>query len=168
MVHVAVTDIRGWRLMDVEKGKKRKWLVPVIAIAVVLLLFASYQWIIPRTNLEIRTVYHESPGGGGTGGVININILLINKGNRRIDDLDCMVIVRETGGREVGRNNLESMDLSRGTNAEIKLNVIGSQYRGYRISIDLSFEEFRGRETVTLEHSTTEDQMNLVFVDNIR
>jgi hypothetical protein len=137
-------------------------------IGVVLISFVTYQWIIPRTNLEVRTVYHESPGGGGTGGVINLNVLLTNWGNREISDLDCLVIVRNDQGDEVARNEIESMVLNRGENAEIKLTFIGSQYVGYVIFIDIEFLSSGDRHGREIDHDTIEEQMNLVFVDNIR
>ena len=65
------------------------WLVPLAVLILVLLSFGTYQWIIPRTDLEVRTVYHEAPGGGGTGGTVNINVLLTNLGNREIGSLEC-------------------------------------------------------------------------------
>jgi hypothetical protein len=157
-----------WGLMEEKVGKRKRWLIPLTAIVLVILAFASYQWIIPRTNLEVRTVYHESPSGGGTGGVINVNVLITNRGNRPVEDLDCMVIVRDLDGREKGRNMVENMGLERGQNAEIKLTIIGSQYIDYTISVDIDFETYKDSARETLEYHTYEEQMNLVFVDNIR
>lgn len=154
--------------MTIVKREGRRWFIPLIAISLVLIIFASYQWIIPRTDLEVRTVYHESPSGGGTGGVININVLMINKGNRRITGLDCMVIVRDLNGKEVGRNMVEEMDIGNGANTEISITVIGSQYNSYSINIDLDFETTGGSRERSIQHITTEDVMNLVFVNNIR
>lgn len=154
--------------MAVGENRRRRWLVPVMAIAIVVVGFVAYQWIIPRTNLEVRIVYHESPSGGGTGGVMNINVLLTNKGNREISELYCMVIVREAGGKEVARNLVEEMDLGAGSNAEITLTFIGSQYKNYDISTELDFATAGGSREKMLEYTTSEEQMNLVFVENIR
>ena len=150
------------------KGSRKKWFIPLIVLGILLVGFATYQWIIPRTNLEIRTVYHESPGGGGTGGVINLNVLLTNWGNREVSDLECSVRVMDDNGREVARNNIDGMSLSRGDNAEIKISYIGSQYVDYTINIDVSFSAKGEDYERDIEHTTVEDQMNLVFVNNIK
>jgi hypothetical protein len=149
-------------------GSRKKWLVPILVLGIILVAFLTYQWIIPRTNLEIRTVYHESPGGGGTGGVINVNVLLTNWGNRKASSLECSVIITNITGHEVARNNIDDMSLSRGDNAEIKLSFVGSQYSDYIINIDVSFSSTGGTKSADIEHRTVEDQMNLVFVNNIR
>ena len=154
--------------MEQREGSRRKWLVPLIVLGILFLSFMTYQWIIPRTNLEIRTVYHESPGGGGTGGVINLNVLLTNWGNREVTDMDCSVRVIDDSGREVARNNINDMSLSRGDNAEIKISYIGSQYIDYTIKIEISFSSTGDDFQKDIEHRTVEDQMNLVFVNNIR
>ncbi len=154
--------------MEKDGHSKMRWLVPLGVVVIVLLGFIIYQWVIPRTNLEIRTVYHESPGGGGTGGVINLNVLLTNWGNREVSDLDCMVIVHDSNGQEVARNILDDMTLSRSENAEMKLTFIGSQYLLYNISIDIDFRSNGNSHDRFIEHETEEEQMNLVFVDNLR
>ncbi|RLF68833.1 MAG: hypothetical protein DRN57_02830 [Thermoplasmata archaeon] len=145
-----------------------KWWIPVIMVGIVIIAFLFYQWIIPRTNLEVRTVYHESPGGGGTGGVINVNVLLTNWGNREISDLDCRVVVDQVGGGEMARNEAPDLVLGRGENAEIKLSFIGSQFADYKISISLSMICSGSTTERVLVHETEEEQMNLVFVDNLR
>lgn len=154
--------------MEIGEGSRKKWLVPLIVLGILLLAFLTYQWIIPRTNLEIRTVYHESPGGGGTGGSINLNVLLTNWGNRKLGSLDCFVRIYDDHGREVARNDIDDMSLSRGDNAEIRIAFIGSQYIDYTIDIDVSFSSTGDNYSRDIEHRTVEDQMNLVFVNNIR
>lgn len=155
--------------MGEENGHTRKrWLVPVIVILIVFFGFSLYQWVIPRTNLEIRSLYHESPAGGGTGGSINLNVLFTNWGNREITEFSGMIIVRDHKGIEVARNSVDGMVLSRGDNAEVKLSFIGSQYKEYSIHLDVEFSCSGSTHERTIEHVTIEDQMNLVFVDNIR
>jgi hypothetical protein len=154
--------------MEDVKPSRKKWLVPVIVLSIILFGFVSYQWVIPRTNLEVRTVYHESPGGGGTGGTINLNILITNWGNRQVSSLDCFVFILDNTGKEVARNRIQDMTLSRGENAEIKLPFVGSQYIDYSIIIDLGFESSGNDYSDDIQYETQEDQMNLVFVKNIR
>lgn len=134
---------------------------------VVLVAFAAYSYVIPRTELEVRTVYHESPGGGGTGGVINVNILLTNRGNRGLTGLDCSVNVVEANGTEMTRGGIEGGSLLSRDNTEIRLSFIGSHYSTYMIIVVVVFGSMGNTITAEIEHSTIEDSMNLVFVDTV-
>jgi len=154
--------------MEEEKTNRWMWVVPLVVLVVILTLFASYQWIIPRTDLEVRTVYHEAPGGGGTGGTININILLTNLGNRDVSSLDCHATIYIKGGGVVTRHSIVDEVLTQGENVEIKLVHIGSQYETYRLDIDVSFDSVGNSHLENLEYETREDLMNMVFVENIR
>ncbi|MCU0798488.1 MAG: hypothetical protein MUC62_02305 [Candidatus Thermoplasmatota archaeon] len=144
-----------------------KWVAPLIVLLVVLVAFTTYQYILPRTDLEVRTVYHESPGGGGTGGVINVNILLTNKGNREVTGFDCSVNVMMTDGIEMTRGGFEDETLLSRDNTEIRLYFVGSHYSTYRIVVRVVFGSMGNTITQELVHSTIEDSMNLVFVDRI-
>jgi hypothetical protein len=135
---------------------------------VILLGFATYQWVIPRTDLEVRTVYHEAPGGGGTGGTININVLLTNLGNRQVGSLECDVVVSVEGSGIVARHSLGPETLGQGENVEIKIAHIGSHYDTYILDIDLSFDCSGNSLSKDLSYETEEDVMNLVFVENIK
>ena len=152
-----------------EKGSWRikKWVVPLVILLILLISFATYQWIIPRTDLEIRSVYHESPGGGGTGGAINYNVLITNWGNRKVEDLSCSVrIVNSTGG-VVASDSVQDISLSRKENVELKLHFIGDQFSRFRMYTHMIFDCGGDTYIEDFDHSTHEDQMNLVFVDNI-
>ncbi|MGA1848776.1 MAG: hypothetical protein ACMUHB_05485 [Thermoplasmatota archaeon] len=153
-----------------SNGQDRRWMwaLPFAILAVILLSFATYQWAIPRTNLEIRTVYHESPGGGGTGGTLNVNVLFTNKGNREIEDLGSTITVTELGRGIRERYSLDPSNIGTGKNIEVKIAFIGSQYETYLISVSVSFVCTGDSHAQTLEYQTVEDVMNLVFVENIR
>lgn len=144
-----------------------KWAIPFAVIAVILMAFSMYQWIVPRTDLEVRTVYHEAPGGGGTGGLVNVNVLLTNKGNRDIEDLECLVRVINAEGSILVFKDVKGVLLQERDNAELKLVLVGSQYKDYRITIDLVFSSARKDYVRDLEYVTQEDAMNLVFVEDL-
>ncbi|MGA1873789.1 MAG: hypothetical protein ACMUHY_08965 [Thermoplasmatota archaeon] len=151
-----------------EWGNRLIWMIPMIVIIVLLLSFGLYQWIIPRTDLEVRTVYHEAPGGGGTGGTININILLSNLGNREIDSLESSVSVQLKEGGNVARHESGPENLPPGDNVEIKITYIGSHYDTYLISVDLRFDCSGDTHTGSMQYETEEDHMNMVFIHNMR
>ncbi|MEA3559719.1 MAG: hypothetical protein U9R75_10740 [Candidatus Thermoplasmatota archaeon] len=144
-----------------------KWGLPFVVIAMILFTFSMYQWIIPRTDLEVRTVYHEAPGGGGTGGTININVLLTNQGNRDIDDLECIVWVRSGEGEVLSFKEVKNVFLGSRENTEMKLVIVGSHYSVYKIAVELLFHSVGSDHSRDLDYSTSEDAMNLVFVENL-
>ena len=116
---------------------KWMWALPLGVLMVILLSFASYQWIIPRTNLEVRTLYHEAPGGGGTGGTININVLLTNLGNRNVNSLECDVTLSIMDVGVVTRHSMEPDTLVKDENIEIKITYTGSHYDTYLIALEV-------------------------------
>lgn len=148
-----------------DRSNLWKWAIPTGLVVILLFSFATYQWIIPRTELEIRTVYHEAPGGGGTGGMINLNVLLTNWGNREVEDLDCTAVIRETGGSEMGRGIIEGESLLRKDNVEIVIQFVGSQFNTYDIELSIRFGCTGNTYINEFSYSTFEDQMNIVFVD---
>jgi hypothetical protein len=156
-------------MMDDNQNDRRwMWALPFTILAVILLSFATYQWIIPRTNLEIRTVYHEAPGGGGTGGTIHVNVLFTNAGNREISDLESIITVSNAEGGVLARHTLVPTKLEIRKNVEVKLILLGSHYEEYRISISLDFVSSGDSNSNSLTYNTAEDVMTLVFVENIR
>ncbi|MGA1792961.1 MAG: hypothetical protein ACMUHM_03330 [Thermoplasmatota archaeon] len=155
-------------MLKEEWNDKLVWLVPVAVTLILLISFGMYQWVVPRTDLEIRTVYHEAPGGGGTGGTIHFNVLLSNMGNREISSLECSVLVQLKGGGKVASHDMEPEMLAPGDNMEIKITYIGSQYDTYIIDIDVRFDCSGDTHTGSLDYETKEDLMNMVFVENMR
>ena len=141
--------------------------VPAIIVLTLLVGSGLFIYIIPRTDLSVRTVYHETPGGGGTGGVINVNVLLKNSGNTDIEDLSIDVKVLNSTGRYMSGQIGRDVAISPGRCAELKINFVGSQYDTYAISIHLRFESRSGTTIANLDHVTREDEMNLVFIDEL-
>ncbi|MGA1865864.1 MAG: hypothetical protein ACMUFK_00185 [Thermoplasmatota archaeon] len=150
----------GWK-------KKMPWMAPLVVLIFLLISFGMYQWVIPRTDLEVRTVYHEALGGGGTGGTVNVNILLSNLGNRNVRSLECSVSVSLKDGGSVGRHDSGPSNLAAGENIEIRITSIGSHYETYLIDLDVRFECSGNTHLRSLSYETREDTMTLVFVENL-
>lgn len=144
-----------------------RWLIPLIILLVIFVTFATYQWVIPRADLEVRSVYHESPGGGGTGGAINYNVLITNWGNRRVEDLNCAVRIFNSSGGEVAMDSITDVSLYRRDNVEMALHFVGDQFSDFEIRIHLFFDCKGNSYVEDLDYYTKEDQMNIVFVDHI-
>lgn len=147
---------------------KWMWALPLGVLLVIMLSFATYQWFIPRTDLEVRTVYHEAPGGGGTGGTININVLMTNLGNRDVRSLKCDVTLSIMDGGVVTRHSMGPDNLVNDENIEVKITYIGSHYDTYLIDLKVSFECSGNSFSETMSYRTIEDTMNLVFIENLK
>ena len=150
-----------------ELKGNRRWMVPLIVLLLIMAGLITYQWLIPRTDLEVRTVYHEATGGGGTGGLIHVNILLTNLGNREISDLDCSYSVSIVDGAEMAHHESSSLILQRKENAELKLDFVGSQYWDYIVEIEISFRGSSGEVSSDLSYCSIEDTMTLTFIDRV-
>jgi hypothetical protein len=144
-----------------------RWAVPSAVIVLVIISIISYQFIVPRTSLEVRTVYHESPGGGGTGGIINVNVLLSNRGNRDLTDIACTVLVRDGSGSVLSRDGLEGTSLRSRDNTELRLSFVGNHYSTYTITLTIELVSMGDTLAREIVHTTREDSMNLVFVDRL-
>ena len=153
-------------IIEEERGS-RKWIIPVVILVIVLLAFISYRWIIPRTELEIRTIYHEAIAGGGTGGSINVNVLLTNEGNREVTDLTCSVIITQKGEGTVTEQMVEDVALERGDNTEIKIRFTGNQFSTYVIHLQVDFISSGEDHSGAFTHETHEDVMNILFLDTL-
>ncbi len=91
-----LVDSKGRRV--IIRGK-RPILRTLMALAVILVVGLSlYTYVIPRTDLTIRTIYHEAPGGGGTSGVMNLNVLLSNTGTLELENFTLTIEVTEGQG----------------------------------------------------------------------
>jgi hypothetical protein len=141
--------------------------IPAVIVLVLLIGAGVYLYVIPRSGLSVRTIYHETPGGGGTGGVINVNIVMENTGNQGVDGLSFEIgIKNSTGAYMTGRSG-QDLSIPPGKNAEIKLNFVGSQYDTYEIKIHIRFDSGGDTTISDLLHRTVEDEMNLVFEDDL-
>ena len=149
------------------KGKKPIILGVIIIVIIILIANALYIFILPRVDLKIVTLYNEGIGGGGTGGMININTKLKNSGTVSITDIDITITVFNV--TNVQRGELESTGntLSPAEDHEFKLNFIGNHYLTYYIFIDISFYASGEEYTKSYSYKTYEDPMNIKFEDEV-
>jgi hypothetical protein len=149
------------------KGKKPVIIGVIVIVVIILVANALYMFIIPRVNLEIVTLYNEGIGGGGTGGMININTKLKNSGTVSIEDIEITItVMNETN---VQRGDLEStgITLDPSEDQELKLNFIGNHYLTYFIFVDIIFYASGDEYTKSYSYKTYEDPMNIKFEDDI-
>jgi flagellar basal body-associated protein FliL len=149
------------------RGKKAI-IVGVIVIAIIILLAnVLYLFVLPRVNLEIITVYNEGVGGGGTGGMININTKLKNIGTVKIDDLTITVTVFNSTDHQMDKLVSPDNQISPSNDREIKINFIGNHYETYYIEVELSFYSNQKNYDDDYSYKTYEDSMNIKFEDEI-
>ena len=98
---------------------------------------------------------------------MNVNVLLTNRGNREVSGLRCSVHVLTGNGTYVTSGTLDGETLLSRENTEMRMSFVGSHYSEYRIELVLGFESKGNTLTRELVHTTTEDSMNIVFVDNV-
>ena len=118
-------------------------------------------------NLEIITVYNEGIGGGGTGGLININTKLKNVGTVSIDELVITITTLNSSNYQMHRLISPDNYLSPSEDHEVRQNFIGNHYETYYIQINIAFYSNGKNYNKTLSHKTYEDPMNIKFEDEI-
>jgi len=128
---------------------------------------ALYSFIIPRVGAELTVVYHEASGGGGTGGVININIKVENTGNLPLDDIEVRFIVQNDTGSPQANASDTHYQIAPGGEEEFKNFFFGSQYEDYTIIIDISFDAGDIRYSETYTYETWEPDMTIQFTEKI-
>ena len=148
------------------KGKRAVVLGFVIGMIAILIFAGLYAYIIPRTSLEVRTLYSEGSGGGMTP-QINVNVKLTNRGTRDITGLSGNVTVTSSDGAMVASKEFSytGSRMNRGENMEIALHYHASQLEDYNITINLSFRGHDGSVREVFEHTTHEPDMNIEFRD---
>ena len=145
-------------------------IVGLAVVVLAILIVAGLQaFIIPRTELEVRTVYHES-SGGGTAPLIDFNVRFTNEGTRDINSLIVNVEIYNSTGHRVATRNLDytGNTLLKGERIDLDIPFYGSQLEDYKIRIGVAFQGHRGYVETTLEHITHEPEMNQEFVDLVK
>ncbi len=149
------------------RGKKAIIVGVVVIVIIILLANALYFFVLPRVNLEIITVYNEGIGGGGTGGMININTKLENIGTLKLDDLTITITVLNSTKYQMDRLVTSNIQISPSNDKEIKLNFIGNHYETYYIELELSFYSNQDDYKKSYSYVTHEDPMNIKYEDEI-
>jgi hypothetical protein len=143
----------------------------VVVLALVALLaggFLIYYYVYPRVDLEIKTLYHERIGGGSTGGGINVNIQLTNKGTVDIEGLGITVnIINETDSlmksESLSMGDIEPHDVQ-----EAAMDFIGNHLETYYITISVKFSSNGEAFAKDYSYKTYEESMNIVFVSDVK
>ncbi len=157
---------QGWWVTGTP-GRNRVIVVTLIVVLLLGMVSVSYNFIIPRTEVEMRTVYHERPGGGGTGGGINVNFFIDNQGTAEINQVKVTLkVFNETMQLMASTNRTYSSVAMKGYR-EVALAFIGNHYEDYTIQVSCSFRSFGEAYARTYEYRTVEEQMNLHYIEEV-
>ena len=149
------------------KGKK----VVIVAVVLILVIFISgqllYLYIIPRVTIDFKTVYHEATGGGGTGGLINVNTKFINSGTIEVDDFRMTVSVLDATQKLLTNGTYNQGIVYPGDSYELKLTTNGNSYEKFYIILEIEFGTEKNEYTKKYVYETHEVAMNIGFEDSI-
>lgn len=162
---------------NIEKEEKRKSpkgkkLILYTLFIITIIIFAGagiYYYIIPRVEVELVTVYHEGTGGASSGGIINVNTQISNKGTRIIENINISLEVIDPETNEV----MVSFDaffnkINQGGIEEPKLDFMGDHFKAYSIKVKLDFSASGNYYSKEYFYEVEEnDAMNLFFREEI-
>lgn len=142
--------------------KRTATIILVIAVVAILIITMSYQFIIPRLDLKVITVYRESSGLS-----INVDSKIKNEGTLSLKDFSMNItILNESGGVVArGEHYISSVD----AHSEEKFDNIqfyGDQVDPYTINIEIDFESSGRSYSETFRHSS-DKYMLMRFEDGI-
>ena len=152
-----------------EKIKGKKFVVLFVVTILLSLLISQilYLYVIPRVTLDVRTVYHEATGGGGTGGLINVNSKIINSGTVEARGVEISVKLLNSNKSVLVNKSYYQNILSPGESHELKLITNGNCYEDYYIIVEIQFETSNSEFIEKYNYKTHEDVMNIGFEDSI-
>jgi hypothetical protein len=142
---------------------RRKHLVALISAAVIIIvaLAAVYQYVLPRTDVKVITVFHE-----GSLNVINVNVKVRNDGNGDITDISVTVTVKNAT-QVFLQKTFNRSNLAPSSEVEFKPYFYGDQYEIYHITVTISFTSHDVDFAREFSY-TAKDYMTLKFEESIQ
>jgi hypothetical protein len=149
------------------RGKKAVIIIVIVVILTIIFAQILYYYVIPRVNIDLKTVYHEATGGGGTGGLINVNTKVINTGTVEAWDFQMTLSVYNSTEVLLINKTYSQNILSPGQEHELKLVTNGNSYEDFYITLEVEFETSDNNFYERYNYKTYEDSMNIGFEDSI-
>jgi hypothetical protein len=153
-----------------KKNVKGKKLI-IFSIFLILIIILSaqilYSYVIPRVTIDFKTTYHEATGGGGTGGIINVNTKFINTGTTDIEDFSITVTILNSTESILINKKFQQDLVAPGDSHEIKLTTNGNCFETFYIILETQFNSDKSEYNEKYLYTTHEDAMNIGFEDTI-
>ena len=151
------------------KVKGKKLVIILVIVILLILIFGQllYYFVLPRVSIDLKTVYHEAMGGGGTGGLININSKFINSGTVDVENLKITVTILDSTNKLLTNETHEQGIVNPNDNHEVKLKTNGNTFEKFYIIVEIEFNTEKNEYSKKYLYETHEDAMNIGFEDNI-
>jgi hypothetical protein len=151
------------------KVKGKKLIIVTIFIILIILISAQllYWYVIPRLTIDFKTTYHEATGGGGTGGIINVNTKFINSGTVEVEDLTLKITLLNTTQTILIDKTYEQGIVSPGDQYELKVVTNGNTFETFYIIVEAKFSTGNNDYNKKYLYETHEDAMNIGFEDSV-
>ena len=151
------------------KAKGKKLIIVIIIIILIMILSAQilYLYVIPRVTIDLKTYYHEATGGGGTGGLINVNSKFLNSGTEEVENFIITVTILNNTKDILVKKTYEQDIVEPKDSEELKLSTNGNAFETFYIIVELEFETQKNQYSKKYLYETHEDTMNIGFEDSI-
>jgi hypothetical protein len=141
-----------------EKAPKEKkdvrrtgTIIFVLVVIALIVLTLTYNFLIPRVELNVITAYRE-----GTGLSINVDSKIQNLGTLAITRFSMNITIMNESSGIVAKENYYLADLdAHSSHGFDNINFYGDQFEAYRISIKIDFESEGGQYSDNYEHTVT-------------
>jgi hypothetical protein len=166
---VIQTSVKGKTDKPKVKGKRAVYIGLVVIALIILASMGLYSYVLPRVDVELVTVYHESTGGVASSGSINLNTQIRNEGTKKVEDLNVSIIISDPDTGEVQEQLSDSFNsISRGDKKEPRMEFFGDHYEPYKVTIMVSFQS-SGKAYIReyIYNIEKDDAMNLIFEERI-
>jgi len=134
---------------------RKKQQMAVLAVIMILIGALLYGYVIPRTALQVETLYHQSFSGN------SIGVRLKNTGTRDVTNLSVDMEIFDEDGKSVHHPApLNGIDIPAHKSYKFSTNFRGSQIEKYRIVMNFLFESGGKDYNETVRHTTDGEYMN--------
>ena len=148
-------------LTSISNKQKRQMIIVMMVIAVISILVISYIYIIPRTELTVKTIFNENFSG------IAVGCKIKNSGNKDIDDFSIHMEIRNSTKGVMDELNFTRKSIRPGEEFDTtNLQFYGDQFETYTIILEIEFKSDGKSYKDTIKH-TAKDYMNLTWDDKI-
>ncbi len=162
-------DIGGKGGITGVRGFKKSLAVFTLIVIVTVVAPVLYTYVIPRSELTITTVYHETTGTGSVG-YITVALKVTNTGTTPVEDVNVTLHVINGSMDLKGWSNRTFDSIGPRQYRTLDLSFAGSHYKDYMISISVRArigDEVRQKR---MSHDVIDDKqpyMNIEWADSI-
>ena len=134
----------------------------ILAVIVLLTGALLYAYVVPRTTMQVETLFHQSFSGN------SIGVRMKNTGTLDISNISVDVEVFDMDGESIHHPDpIRGIDIDAHESYEFSTSFRGSQIVKYKIVINLTFESDGEEYDETIRHTTSGEFMNENWKDRL-